>query len=41
MIEKGILDDFKNRVVAVKEETIAQKWFNQYEFTAVVERLEY
>jgi hypothetical protein len=41
MIEKGILDDFKNRVVAVKEETIAQNWFNQYEFTAVVERLEY
>ena len=41
MIEKGILDDFKNRVVAVKEETIAQNWFNQYEFSAVVERLEY
>jgi hypothetical protein len=41
MIEKGILDDFKNRVVAVKEETIVQNWFNQYEFSAVVERLEY
>ena len=41
MIEKGILDDFKNRVVAVKEESIAQNWFNQYEFMAVVERLEY
>ncbi len=41
MIEKGILDDFKNRVVAVKEETMTQNWFNQYEFMAVVERLEY
>lgn len=41
MIEKGILDDFKNRVVAVKEETMTQNWFNQYEFIAVVERLEY
>lgn len=41
MIEKGILADFQSRVVAVKEETIAQKWFNNYEFVAVVERLEY
>jgi hypothetical protein len=41
MIEKGILEEFKNRVVAVKEESIVQNWFNQYEFTAVVERLEY
>ncbi|RKS02621.1 DUF6155 family protein [Flavobacterium sp. 102] len=41
MIEKGILHDFKNRVVAVKDESAAQNWFNQYEFMAVVERLEY
>lgn len=41
MIEKGILDDFKSRVVAVKNETMAQNWFNQYEFIAVVERLDY
>lgn len=41
MIEKGILTDFKSRVVAVKEETITQKWVNYYEFMAVVERLEY
>ena len=41
MIEKGILGDFKSRVVAVKEETMAQNWFNQYDFIAVVERLEY
>jgi hypothetical protein len=41
MIERGILEDFRSRVVAVKEETIAQKWLNYYEFIAVVERLEY
>jgi hypothetical protein len=41
MIEKGILADFQSRVVAIKEETIVQKWYNYYEFSAVVERLEY
>lgn len=41
MIEKGILEDFKSRVVAVQEESLTQNWFNQYDFTAVVERLEY
>jgi len=41
MIEKGILDHFKNRVVAVKEAAISQNWPNYYEFIAVVERLEY
>jgi hypothetical protein len=41
MIERGILEEFRSRVVAVKEEAIAQKWLNYYEFIAVVERLEY
>jgi len=41
MIEKGILNDFKNRVEAIKEEAITQNWPNYYEFIAVVERLEY
>ncbi len=41
MIENGILSEFQSRVVAVKDETIAQNWSNQYEFIAVVERLEY
>ena len=41
MIEKGILADFQSRVVAIKEETIVQKWYNYHEFSAVVERLEY
>ena len=41
MIEKGILNDFHNRVEAIKEETIHQNWFNQYEFIAIAERFEY
>ena len=41
MIEKGTLSEFQSRVVAVKEETVTQNWFNQYDFTAVTERLEY
>lgn len=41
MIEKGILYDFKSRVVAVNEETSLQKWPNHYEFNAIVERFDY
>lgn len=41
LIEHGMVDDFYDRVVAIKEKTIIQNWFNQYEFIAVTERLEY
>ena len=41
LIEVGILADFKSRVVAIKEETIAQDWINKYEFNAIVERFDY
>ena len=41
MIEHGILNHFMSRVVAIKEEALAQKWLNQYEFNAIVERFEY
>lgn len=40
LIEKGILNHFLDRVVAINEETIRQNWFNRYEFNAIVERLE-
>ncbi len=40
-IQNGILADFKNRVVAINEETIKQNWINFYEFNAIIERLEY
>jgi len=41
MIEKGILDDFKIRAVAIKEEVVNQNWMNKYEFNALIERLDY
>lgn len=41
MIEKGILYDFKSRVVAVNEKTSLQKWPNHYEFNVIVERFDY
>jgi putative NIF3 family GTP cyclohydrolase 1 type 2 len=41
MIEKGILNEFKSRVVAISSETLAQNWMNHYEFNAIVERFDY
>jgi putative NIF3 family GTP cyclohydrolase 1 type 2 len=41
MIEKGIFDHFKSRVVVIKDETIKQNWINKYEFNAIVERFDY
>lgn len=41
LIENGIFNEFKNRVVAIKEETILQNWINSYEFNAIIERFEY
>jgi hypothetical protein len=41
MIEIGILNEFYERILAIKEETTTQDWFNKYEFNAIVERFEY
>jgi hypothetical protein len=41
IIEKGILDNFKSRVVVIKNEVDRQNWINKYQFTAVVERFDY
>jgi Family of unknown function (DUF6155) len=41
MIEKGILYEFKNRVVAVRNESENQNWINCIDFNAIIERLEY
>lgn len=40
LIEQGIFYEFKSRVVVIKNETIKQNCFNQYEFNALLERLE-
>ena len=41
LIANGILTEFKPRLKAIHEETINQKWYNEPEFNAVLERLEY
>lgn len=41
MIENNILYEFQNRVVAIKNETVAQDWINVFEFNAIVERFDY
>ena len=39
-ITNGILNEFKNRVVAIKDEAIRQNWVNQHEFNILIEKLE-
>ncbi len=41
LMDKGILDEFKDRLIAINQETISQKWSNKYEFIAILERLDY
>ena len=41
LIANGILNDFKPRLKSIHEETLTQKWYNEPEFNAVLERLEY
>ncbi len=41
LIEKGIVSDFEDRVVVIKEKTIQQRWNNSLEFIAIVERFNY
>jgi hypothetical protein len=40
IIENGIINEFLDRVVEIKEEAIRQKWVNQYEFSALLERVD-
>ncbi len=41
LIENGILTDFQSRVVAVKDQSVAQNWKNAFEFNSIVERFDY
>ncbi|TBX66976.1 hypothetical protein EZL74_09960 [Flavobacterium silvisoli] len=41
LIENGILNEFKNRMMGIKEEAVNQDWFNAHQFEAIVERFEY
>jgi hypothetical protein len=40
LISNGMLNEFKSRIHSIHNETIEQKWFNEPEFNAVIERLE-
>jgi hypothetical protein len=41
LIANGIINDFKKRLLTIHNQTIKQKWYNEPEFNAVMERLEY
>ena len=41
LISNGILNDFKPRIIAIHDETVKQKWYNEPEFNAILERFEY
>ena len=41
LIANGILNDFKIRIAIIHNETITQKWYNEPEFNAIIERFEY
>jgi hypothetical protein len=41
LIASGILNDFKPRIIAIHNETVKQKWYNEPEFNAILERFEY
>ena len=41
LIANGILNDFKIRIAVIHNETITQKWYNEPEFNAIIERFEY
>lgn len=39
-ISNGILNDFKDRIIAVEQETIQQKWKNKYDFETILEKID-
>jgi len=41
VISNGILYDFKDRILAIKQETIQQKWKNKYDFEAILEKIDF
>ncbi|TDE43240.1 hypothetical protein E0I26_11550 [Flavobacterium rhamnosiphilum] len=41
LIANGILNDFKPRIIAIHNQTIVQKWYNEPEFHTIMERFEY
>jgi hypothetical protein len=40
LIANGILNDFKSRILAIYNETVSQKWKNELEFEAIIDRFD-
>lgn len=40
MLENGIINEFLDRVVDIKEETVSQKWINKNEFINLLEKID-
>lgn len=40
LISNGILNEFKNRIIAIQQETIQQKWKNKYDFDTILDKIE-
>lgn len=41
IISNGISEEFKPRIIAIKNEAHQQNWFNKKEFDVVVEHFQY
>nr|WP_199002579.1 DUF6155 family protein [Flavobacterium sp. ASV13] len=41
LISNGILNDFKDRIIAIEQETMQQKWKNKYDFEAILEKIHF
>jgi hypothetical protein len=41
VISNGILFDFKERIIAIQNETLQQKWKNKYDFEAILEKIDF
>ena len=41
LIANGILVEFKPRIIEIHNQSITQKWYNEPEFNAILERFEY
>ena len=39
IISNGIIAEFKNRIIAVYQQTLAQKWHNEPEFNSTIDQL--
>lgn len=40
LVSNGILYEFKDRIVAIQQETSRQRWNNKYEFEAILDKMD-